>query len=319
MDMNNPYPELAAVLSEPAASAADLVSSVRLNAVATAVIQAAPSIGLASAATAVGQAIAMLDEQLSAVERANVVPNFAGAQPMVDALGQMKQAAGQWPAIKQSLLAAALATVQAGPTACVLGIGNADAASLAAALSAFTTSTLEPLQLQYRAAQTGFDTFSENLARVESAAGVANVDAVKALDAEQADIQSRIEDINAKIKELKSPGSIIVGILSGGISIGIQVKKLQDEIASLKDAERAATLQRQAYAMAYSQFTNACSAEVLAVKAIATLNTSLEQAVNTLNDINTNSSGNLVVMQADVASFRQEFAGAVSASQTMLN
>jgi hypothetical protein len=286
----------------------------------TAVLPAAPSIGLANAATAVRQAMAMLDDQLAAVARTNVVPNFPGAQPMVNALWQMKQAAAAWPAVKSSLLGAAQATVKAGPAAIALGTGNSgNAAALAGALSAFVTSTLQPLQQQYRVAQGSFDTFSETLARVESAASVANTDAVKALSAEQADIQSRVDDINAKINELKSAGSIIVGILTGGISIGVQLKNLEDEIGSLRDAEHAATLQRQAYGMAYSQFTNACSAEVLAVKAIATLNTALEQAVNTLNDINTSSSGNLIVMQAELASFRQEFAGAVSASQTMLN
>jgi hypothetical protein len=319
--MDNPYPELAAVLSAQAPSTAALDAvSIGRNMAATAVLPAAPSIGLATAATAVSQAMAMLDSQLTAVEQTNVVPNFPGAQPMVNALGQMKQAAGQWPAVKSSLLVAAMDTVNAGPAASRLGVGNTvDAATLAAVLSAFVTSVLQPLQRRYRDAQTSFDTFSDTLARVESAAAVANTDAVKALDATQADIQSRVDDINAKINDLKSAGSIIVGILSGGISIAVQLKNLQDEIASLRDAERAATLQRQAYAMAYSQFTNACSAEVLAVKATATLNTALEQAVNALNDIVANSSGSLVVMQAYLTSFREEFAGAVSASRSMLN
>lgn len=316
--MNNPYPELAAVLSAPIADLA--AQPIGSGMAAAGVLQAAPSIDLATAATAVSQAMALLDGQLTAVEEANIVPNFPGAQPMVDALAQMQQAAGQWRDVKGTLLSAALSTVEAGPAASVLGISNTgDAASLAAALSGFVTSTLQPLQLRYRAAQAGFDTFSENLARVESTASAANTDAVQALDAEQAAIQAQVGDINAKINQLQSPGSIIIGILSGGISIAVQLENLKSEMASLQDAEQAATAQQQAYAMAYSQFTNACSAEVLAVKATATLNTALEQAVNTLNDIDASSSGNLIVMQAEVASFRQEFAGAVSASQTMLN
>jgi hypothetical protein len=262
--------------------------------------------------------MALVDSQVIAVFQANVVPNFPGAQPMVDALAQMQQAAAQWQGVKGTLLSAARSTVAAGPAASVLGIINSgDAASLAAALSAFVTSTLQPLQLQYQAAQSGFDTFSANLAHVDSTAGAANTEAVQALDAEQASIQAQVDDINAKINQLNSAGSIIVGILTGGISIAVQLENLKSEMSSLQNAEQAQTAQQQAYAMAYSQFTNACSAEALAVKATATLNTALEQAVNALNDVNAESSGNLVVMQALVASFRQEFAGAVAASQTM--
>jgi hypothetical protein len=275
---------------------------------------------LATATSAVSQAMAMLDQQLAAVGSTNVAPDFPGAAPMVSALGQMKQAAGQWPAVKAALLAAAQSTVDAGPAASLLGVSDAgDATAMAADVAGFVTSTLQPLQSHYQTATSGFDTFAGNLANVESAAGVANTDAVKALDAAQADIQSRIEHINAKIKDLKSAGSIIVGILSGGISVAVELEKLQGEIASLNSAERAETLQQQAYSMAYSQFTNACSAEAVAVKAIATVNTALQQAVNTLNDVSTGSSSNLTVMQAELSAFREDFAGAVTASRSMLN
>jgi hypothetical protein len=301
--MTNPYPELAAVLSAPLATAA--------------VVQAGPSIGLATAATAVSQAMALLDSQVTVVEQANVTPDFPGAQPMVNALAQMKQAAGQWQEVKSTLLSAAVSTVQAGPIASVLGSGDENVASLAAVLSSFVTSVLQPLQLQYRAAQSGFDTFSAKLALAASTASNANSEAVQALSADQAAIQAQIDDINAKISQMKSAGSIIIGILTGGISIAVQLENLKNEEASLQNAEQQETAQQQAYAMAYSQFVNACSAEALAVKATATLNTALEQAVNTLNDVYASSSGNLVVMQAELASFRQEFAGAVSASQTM--
>jgi chromosome segregation ATPase len=316
--MNNPYPELAAVLS---ASLADLAPrSTSPGMAAAAVLQAAPSISLATAATAVSQAMALLDGQVTAVEQANVVPNFPGAQPMVDALAQMKQAAGQWRGVKGTVVSAALSTVEAGPAASVLGVSSADdAASLAAAILTFVESTLLPLQRQYRAAQGAFDTFSENLAQAESIASDANTDAVQALDTEQAAIQAQINDINAQINQLNSASSIIIAILTGGASIEEQMANLMSEQASLRNTEQAATAQRQAYAMAYSQFTNACSAAALAVRATATLNTALEQAVNALNDVIINTSGNVMVMQAEVSSFRQEFAGAVSASQAMLN
>jgi hypothetical protein len=319
--MTNPYPELAAVLSAQTVPIPDRAApSIGSVAAAAGVVQAASSIGLAEAATAVSQAMALVDGQVTAVEQVNVVPNFPGAQPMVDALAQMKQAAGQWPGVKQTVLSAAMSTIEAGPPASGLGAGNTvDAAILAAVLSAFVTSVLQPLQGRYRTAQSGFDTFSANLARVASTASAANADAVTALDAEQANIQSQIDDINAKINQLDSASSIIIGILSGGISIAVQLVNLKNEIASLQNAEQVAMVQKQAYAMAYSQFTNARSAEALAVKALATLDTALEQAVNALSDVDANSSGNLVVMQAELESFRQEFAGAVSASRTMLD
>jgi chromosome segregation ATPase len=191
--------------------------------------------------------------------------------------------------------------------------------SLATAILAFVESTLLPLQRQYRTAQGAFDTFSENLAQAESIARDANTDAVQALDAEQAAIQAQIDDINAQINQLNSASSIIIAILTGGASIEEQMANLMSEQASLRNTEQAATAQRQAYAMAYSQFTNACSADALAVRATATLNTALEQAVNALNDVIINTSGNLMVMQAEVSTFLREFAGAVSASQAMLN
>lgn len=318
--MTNPYPELAAILSartsaSPTASPAAAAGGGTAAAVA---LDAAPSVSLATATTAVAQAMAMVDTQVTAVEATNIVPNFPGDQPMIDALGQMKQAAGQWPSIKGMLQAAAQATIGAGPNAATLGVNINDAEILQQLLASFVMGVLQPLQQEYQAAQGAFDNFSANLANTESLASNANAQAVQALDAEQAQIQSQIDDINAKIKDLSSAGSIIIGILSGGISIAVQMQKLKDEEASLQGEEAQAANQKQAYGMAYSQFVNASSAASLAVQATATLNTALEQAVNTLNDVSTSSSGNLIVMQAELTSFRQDFAGAVTASQAML-
>lgn len=307
---DNPYPELARVLTAQAAQtglAADAIVS-------------GSSVDLATATSAVAQALAMVDQQLAAVQSSNIVPNFPGSAPMVTALAQMRQVAGEWPTVKAALVAAAQATVSAGPSASTLGVADAqDATALAADVSGFVTATLQPLQSQYQKAKSGFDSFASALANAEATAGNANADAVQALDAAQLAIQSKISEIHHQIDHLKSAGSIIVGILSGGITVAEEVHKLNDEIASLQSNEKTYAMQRQAYSMAYSQFTNACSAESIAVTAIATVNTALEQAVNSLADVSTSSSNNLVVMQAYVSSFRQEFAGAVTAASSMLS
>ena len=307
---DNPYPDLVKVLNAQAATG---------RATDAEVVGGSP-IGLTTATSAVAQALAMVDQQLAAVVSTNIVPNFPGSTPMVNALSQMQQVAGQWPAVKSALVAAAQATVNAGPAASALGVADApDATALAADVSGFVTNTLQPLQTQYQNAKSGFDTFAADLANAESNAANANAGAVQALDAAQLAIQAQINEINRQIKHLKSAGSIVIGILSGGITISEEIRKLKDESASAQNHEQTYRLQQQAYSMAYSQFTNACSAESVAVTAIATVNTSLEQAVNSLDDVNTSSSSNLAVMQADVSSFGREFAGAVTAASSMLS
>lgn len=314
---SNPYPELARVLDAQATRrgpAADVGEAPAADVVG------GSSIDLATATSAVAQALTILDQQLAAVLSTNIVPNFPGSAPMVNALAQMQQVAREWTAIKAALVGAAQATADAGPAASSLGTANAqDAAALAADVSGFVTATLRPLQMRYQQAKSGFDAFASALANADSAAANANAGAAQALDAAQLAIQTQINEIHREIEHLNSAGSIIIGILSGGITVAEEVHKLRDQIAALQGNERTYAMQKQAYSMAYSQFTNACSAESIAVTAIATVNTSLEQAVNSLNDINTSSSSNLVVMQAYISSFRQEFAGAVTAASSMLS
>lgn len=298
----NPFPELARVLSAVDA--------------ATPAAAATAQVSLSDSANAVAQVMTLIDQQVSQIDAATITTSFPGAPAMVQALADMKQAAAGWAPTKAAIIAAGKAAVDAGPKAAALGQNMTDTAQIAAAVNAFAAGPMHTIVAAYAQATKDLQGFQSAMAAVESTAASANDQAKNALNAMQVQVQAEIKGIQAKIHHLKSAGSIIIGIISGGISIAVQVGKLNDAIKALNANEQRAQLEQQAYAMAYSQFANALSATNLGVQAMATLNTSLEQAQNGLKDIQVNTSTNAAVMQADLSSFRKEFAGVVEISKS---
>lgn len=295
----NPYPELARVL-------------------ATADAAAAP-VSLSDTANAVAQVMTLIDQQVAQIDAADITTSFPGAPAMVQALADMKQAAAGWAPTKSAIIAAGKAAVDAGPQADALGQNLTDPAQIAAAVKAFAAGPMQTIVTGYADATKALQTFQSTMASVESTASSANDQAKTALNALQVQVQAEIAGIQARIHSLKSAGSIIIGIISGGISIAVQLGKLKDAMNALNADEQRAQLEQQAYAMAYSQFANALSATDLGVRAMATLNTTLEQAQNALNDIQVNTSANAAVMQAELSSFRKEFAAVVDISKSFVS
>jgi len=294
--LTNPYPDLARVL--------------------TAADAAAAPVSLSDTANAVAQVMTLIDQQVSQIDAANITTSFPGAPAMVQALADMKKAAAGWAPAKAAIVAAGKAAVDVGPQAAALGQNMTDTAQIAAAVTAFATGPMQTIITAYADATKDLQGFPSTMASVESAASSANDQAQNALNALQVQIQAEAAGIQAKINNLKSAGSIIAGIFSGGISIAVQLGKLNSAMGALNSDEQRAQAEQQAYAMAYSQFVNALSATSLGVQAMATLNTALEQAQNGLADIQVNTSTNAAVMQADLASFRTEFARVVEISKS---
>ena len=292
----NPYPELARVL-------------------ATADAAAAP-VSLSDTANAVAQVMTLIDQQVGQIDAATITTSFPGAPAMVQALADMKQAAAGWAPAKGAIVAAGKAAVDAGPQAAALGETLTDTAQIAAAVKTFAAGPMQTIIAAYAAATQDLQGFQSAMASVESSASSANDQAQSALNALQVQIQAEIAGIQARINSLKSPGSIIGGIFSGGISIIVELTKLKNAMGALNSDEQRAQAEQQAYAMAYSQFVNARSATNLGVQAMATLNTTLEQAQNGLGDIQVNTSTNAAVMQAELSSFRTEFARVVEISKS---
>lgn len=273
---------------------------------------------LAMATPAAIEAIQVVDQQIAAINFAQVQGGFAGAQEMAQAVGGMKNAAAPWPNVKAAIFAAARETLAAGPAAAALGNADTTAAQLAADVQAFAVGTLDKIVSDFAAAQAGFNKFSAGMDQAYSQSANANQAAANAIAQGQQQINYEIQMLNAKESNLRSASSIIIGILSAGISYAVEIRQLEQEADQLRSQEQQQSLQLAMYQNSLGSFHNALNATKLAAYALSTLSTSLQQSANAVTDVATKTNANLIVMQAELAQFKSEFAQAVATVSQLL-
>lgn len=268
---------------------------------------------LSSAARAAGDAIRFFDQQVASIGYATIQGGFPGTAQMAQALGAMRGTAGQWPAVRGQVLAAAQRIVEAGPAAAALGTG-ADPG----ALHDFGTQVMPQLEAAFAAAVDDFNGFNQAMETTYAASADANQAAANALTIERQQIQNQIANLRAEEQNLSSAGSIITGIFTLGISYAAQIRQLEEEQSRLQNAIAQQQNEQASYQMSLGTFMNALDATRLASYALDTLQTSLQQTGNALDDIQARTSGNPAVMAALLQQFASQFAQAVQHAQQLL-
>ncbi|MGZ5044908.1 MAG: hypothetical protein ACXV8P_08955 [Methylobacter sp.] len=270
------------------------------------------TVSLASSTGATIEAIQLVDQQVAAINYAQIQGGFEGADEMYQAIATMKNAAAAWPSVKSAILAAAQETVNAGPAAASLGDAANTVQQIAIDVKGFVAATMNKIISDFASAKNNFDTFNEAMDHAYSVSANANQAAANAIQRNRLEIDNQIQNLNAEEEDLRSAGSIIIGIFSLGISYAVEIEKLEKEANQLRNEEQQQQYQENCYQASLGSFKNALDATKLASYALSTLSTSLQQSVNSVNDIAASTSDNLIVMQAQLQQFKTEFAAAVT-------
>lgn len=268
---------------------------------------------------ATATAVQLIDSQVAAIHFEQY-SGFPGADEMSAATRTMQAAAGGWPATKAAVVGAARLLVGSGPAVAALGTANApSAAVLAQQVTAWRTGPLAQIVSAFAGSKTGFDNFYNALTKAYTQSAAANTDALNALQAQRIKLQIAEGQLQADEKSASSAGSIIASIFTAGIYGMVELKKLQDEINDLNNQARTLSSEQRAYAVSVGSFQNVLGATKQANLALDTVNTSLQQMVNSVDDITAQTSTNLTVMQAYLKMFQTEFANAVTQAQALAN
>ncbi|WP_218673690.1 hypothetical protein, partial [Candidatus Entotheonella palauensis] len=262
--------------------------------------------------------ITVVDQQVQEISYAQIQGGFEGAKQMIASIDEMKRAAAPWPTVKSVVQSAARQTVNAGPTAAALGDPVTDAATLAAELRKFSSEVLSGIVASYSSAESAFYNFSEGMNKAYRDSASANTEAEAAITREQAQIDADIKALQSREDDLKSAGSIILGILTLGASTTAQIIKLENQANDLRKEEERHKHELEYYQASLSAFKNAENSTKLASYALDSVQNALQQAANSVDDMVANSSTNLAVMQAYVTQFKEQFAGAVTNAQKLL-
>jgi len=269
----------------------------------------------ASSIGATGEAIQLVDQQIAAINYAHVQGSFSGAEDMAQAITAMKTTAEAWPTIKSAITAAAQETVNSGPAAASLGDEDDTVQQMTTAVKAFMSGTLSHIVTDFDSAKMALDKFNEAMDQAYSTSENANRTAADAVTRDQEKIESKIKKLQAQEDDLTSAGSVILGIITLGITTIVKLNKLKEEAKQLRNEEQEHQYQLRCYQVSLASFNNALSAIKLADYALSTLSTSLQQSVNSVNDIAASTSDNFIVMQAELRQFKTEFSSAVTNAQ----
>jgi hypothetical protein len=275
-------------------------------------------VGLSQAVGAAAEAIQLVDHQISVLQSIHIWGNFQGAGQMEAAVAGMQAASRRWPETRAAVVGAAQATVSEGPAAASLGATTEPTAQMIAQVAAFSSQTLPGLRAKFASAGNTFAAFSQAMDQAYSAAVNANSQATAAITRDTQTVQNEIEMLRQRQSDLRSAGSIILGILTLSATIVAQIRQIDQEIGRLNQAQQTLLMQERGYQAALGGFRNAQQATQIAALALETVNTSLEQASNSLKDIIGVNSSNAVVVQAELITFKAEFAGAVVQASRLL-
>lgn len=264
------------------------------------------------------ESIQIVNQQIAAINYAQIQGGFEGAAQMAQAVNNMKNVAAAWPNVKAAIFSAAQQAVAAGSMAAALGHTDTTAAQLAGDVKSFTTGTLATIIASFANATAQFNAFSKAMDQAYSVSANANQAAANAIAQSQAQINYQIQMLNARQDSLRSASSIVIGIFSFGISYAVEIRQLQEEANQLSSNEQRQHLQLAMYQNSLGSFNNALNATKLASYALETLNTSLQQSSNAVSDVSGATSGNLVVMQVELEAFKNEFAQALTAVEQLL-
>jgi len=273
-------------------------------------------VGLSQAVGAAAEAIQLVDHQVSILQSIHLWGNFEGAGQMEAAVAGMQAASTRWPETRAAVVGAALETVREGPAATALGTGPSVIMDMQ--ISLFASQILPDLRARFAAAGNTFAAFDQAMDQAYGAAVNANSAATAAITRDTQMVQNQIEMLRQRQSDLRSAGSIILGILTFSGTIIAQIRDIDRQIDQLNQDERMLMMQQQGYQAALGGFRNAQQATQIAALALETVNTSLGQATNSLKDIINVNSSNPIVVQAELISFKAEFAGAVAQASRLL-
>lgn len=269
-------------------------------------------------ADALHEAILHIDQQTEAINIARIGRGFKGAEEMDNAVSILKKAAKPWPKVKASIIAAANDIVQQESKVKSLGGIDKSVAELQATLTAYATGPLKQLKENFAVAKSGFDTFERNLDAAYSESLNANAKAEVAIKREKATLKKSKERLDNLMKDMtgdpsstSSPFSLdrlVGGIPGGGLAL---LPKYKRELEEVIGRQEELAFNEECYKEALASYTNILSATKITSYALLTLDTTIQQSLNSLNDMSALTSANLTVMKAELEQFKTEFESAV--------
>lgn len=266
---------------------------------------------------AVSEAMKLVDAQIQYIKKVQVSGGFTGASEMQNAVANMQSAVQNWPSIKEAVMNATQEVVTEVPVAQNLGSNATTAVQIENQLKAFSTNILSMLKNNLATANNNYMSFANNLESVYSASANANSTASAAIVSNENTIDNEIKSLNSKKKNLKSAGSIILGIITFGGTIDAKLIKIKKQISTLEGQEQNLAAEKLAYQLALSTFTNALQSVKLASSALETLGNSINTAYNALNDIIAKESSDVSVMKAELQAFVEDYIDAAQDAGTV--
>lgn len=262
-------------------------------------------------------AILHIDQQMDAINSTKIYEEFEGATEMVNAVSIIKKAASPWPQIKASIITAAQEIVRQESTIKSLGNSENSVALLQVTLTTYATGTLTQLKNNFAVAKSGFDTFEQNLDAAYRESVHANAKAEVAINREKVSFKKSKERLNNLIHAaMGSPSSSslfsidsLVGSVPG-VNL-LLIPKLKRELEEVVGREEELLGFERVYKAALTSYSNILSATKITSYALLSLDTTIQQSLNSLNDMSALTNTNLIVMKAELKQFKIEFAGAV--------
>jgi hypothetical protein len=261
--------------------------------------------------SAPSRAFQMVDQQMQTLYYPNIGPWFPGAGQMANAQMTMRTAANGWPATKAAVVTAAQGVVATSGPVSMLADGTTNVAEIQEMVRGFAAGPLSALKFSFANAKNSFDNFTQNLDNAYSQSANANASALVYLTQNQIQTQAAVANYNQEINNLYSAGSVIMGIITLGATELEQIMQLRHQIQIVEQMQQNLQNEQQGYNMSLATLSNALNSTKTASLALLTLDTSIEQVLNSLNCIAAQTSSNLVVMQAELAQLKNEFAQAV--------
>lgn len=279
-------------------------------------------ISLAVAMSASGEALKLVDAQIASLDKVTIPGSFPGSSEMSTAVQNVQNAAKPWPSIKSAITAAAQHAIKSvsklDPIGSAAGIRDAlTPAQIKTLLENFKTNDLQPIQAEFAAAKTGFDSFNTALDNAYSNSASANSTATAALTKKEQAVHNKSKSIQAEIDSLSSVGGVLAGIFTGGIYDAVKAAQLNGELKDLRNQTNDLAQQQRLYDAAYAAFGTAMHATKTASQALDTVGTALNETKNALDDVINATSDNPIVVQALANTFVKEYSKAAQQARSL--
>ena len=267
-----------------------------------AILASAEPVSFSQATAGVNQAMSLIDQQIATI---HALPwNFTGENQMQAAAETMKAALSGWPRIKDHMPMVAEAVQRLNYRANE-AVGMVNAQNVAE-LSHDLMDLLHKVQPQTRLLAKAGTNFSDGVQSAYQAGANANQTAQNSINAQMQQIRMHLQDLQARMNDLRSAGSIILGILTFGGTIIAQEKEINRKRSELGAEQFQLMMNQHGYETVLGGFHNINSAVSVLIQVLQALDNALQQLANKLDDVIQQSSSNPQVAITLLKVFAQE-------------